>query len=353
MKAIVLVGGSGTRLRPLTSTTPKSLLPILNRPLISYLLANLRKHGVEEVIFAASAGDLRLERALDQDLGLGLKTSFAYETTPLGSGLAVKQAAEASNVSSTFLVCNGDIITDLDLTGMLAVHRSRQSVVTISLTKVDDPSSFGVVAMDESHRITRFVEKPPKEEAPSQYVNSGTWIFEPQVLDYIPSEPLDGSLERRAFPAIIESPQVVQGFPSGAYFMDVGTPERYLQVHRDLLNGACSSLCAPSTSSQSFGADVAGLVGDQAAVAASACVARSSVVGSQCAVGEGAVIEGSVLWDGVRVGDRAIVHKSIVGRGCKIGAGSLVSGCVLGDGVVVKPGSVLKGERLAADDSIS
>jgi mannose-1-phosphate guanylyltransferase len=316
--------------------------------LVSYLLANLRNHGIEEVIFAASAGDLRLEKALG-DLPPGLKTSFSYETEPLGSGLAVKQAAR--DISSTFLVCNGDIITDLDLTAMLALHRSRQAVVTISLTQVDDPSAFGVVALDENHRITRFVEKPPREQAPSNYVNSGTWIFEPQVLDYIPSEPLDGSLERIVFPFLIDSSQVVQGFASDSYFMDVGTPDRYLQVHRDLLTGACSPICGSSTNPLSSGSVVTGLVGDDAAIAASARLAMFSVVGRRCIVGEGAVIEGSVLWDSVDVGDEAIVYKSILGRGCRVGARSLVSGCVLGDGVVVKPGSVLKGERLAAKAS--
>jgi mannose-1-phosphate guanylyltransferase len=348
MKAIVLVGGSGTRLRPLTLTTPKALLPVLNRPLISYLLANLRRHGIEEVIFAASAGDLRLEKALEE-LALGIKTSFSYETEPLGSGLAVRQAARG--ISSTFLVCNGDIITDLDLTGMLALHRSRQAVVTISLTQVDDPSAFGVVALDEAHRITRFVEKPPREEAPSNYVNSGTWIFEPRVLDYIPSEPLDGSLERRVFPFLIDSSQVVQGFASDAYFMDVGTPERYLQVHRDLLTGACSSIGGSPGTFMSTDSVVTGIVGEERAIPSAARLARFTAVGRHCRVSESAVIEGSVLWDSVEVGDEAIVHKSILGKGCKVGARSLVSGCVLGDGVVVKPGSVLKGERLAADDS--
>ena len=235
MNAVVLVGGSGTRLRPLTYAVPKALLPVLNRPLIAHIIENLQRHGVERVVFAASANELRIEETIGHGTDFGLEITYSYETQPLGSGLAVKQAAR--DFDSAFFVCNGDVITNLDLSAMATKHAERSAVLSIFLAPVEDPTGFGVAQLVEADRIVRFVEKPLRSEAPSNWANAGTWIFEPQVLDHIPNERMDRSLEQLVFPALIGEGLRVQGFRSTAYWMDVGTSERYLQLHSDILSG--------------------------------------------------------------------------------------------------------------------
>ena len=201
MDAVILVGGGGTRLRPLTNAVPKPLIPVLNKPLIAHLIANLARHGVENVVLAASATEKRIEAALGEGYGLGVHIAYAYEEEPLGSGLAVKAAAK--DFQGPFFVCNGDVITDLDLSSMTQRHREGGATLSISLSSVEDPSGYGVVEMTDGDRITRFVEKPARGEAPSSWANAGTWIFEPEVLDHIPDERMDGSLERLVFPSLI------------------------------------------------------------------------------------------------------------------------------------------------------
>ena len=242
MKAVLLVGGGGTRLRPLTYAVPKPLIPVANTPLILHILDNLRRHGVEEIVLAASAPDHSIEEALGDGRHLGLSLSYSYEAAPLGSGLAVKQAAQ--DFDSAFFVCNGDVISNVDLSAMAAQHQDRQAIVSIFLGPVEDPSAFGIAELDNQDRIVRFVEKPPRSDAPSNWANAGVWLFEPAVLDYIPDERMDRSLEQLVFPALIGEGLLLQGFPSPAYWMDVGTSERYLQLHADILDGLLSDVPA-------------------------------------------------------------------------------------------------------------
>jgi mannose-1-phosphate guanylyltransferase len=235
MNAVVLVGGGGTRLRPLTYAIAKPLIPVLNRPLIVHLLDNLKRHGVERVVLAASAKDRSIEEAIGDGSQLGLDVRYSYETEPLGSGLAVKAAAR--DFDSGFFVCNGDVITDVDLSAMAALHRERRATLSIFLAPVDDPTAYGVAELGDADRIVRFVEKPALADAPSNWANAGTWLFEPEVLEHIPDERMDRSLEQLVFPALISDGFLVQGFASTAYWMDVGTSERYVQLHRDILAG--------------------------------------------------------------------------------------------------------------------
>jgi mannose-1-phosphate guanylyltransferase len=360
MDAVILVGGGGTRLRPLTYAVPKPLIPIFNQPLIARIIANLASHGVNRVVLAASAGDRRLEAALGSGARLGVKLSYSYETEPLGSGLAVKQAARGFD--GAFFVCNGDIITDLDLSVMLKRHLDRKATLSISLSSVDDPTAYGIAELAAEDRISRFVEKPARDDTPSSWANAGTWIFEPAVLDLIPDEKMDGSLERLVFPSLIADGFIVQGFPSDAYWIDVGTSERYLQLHRDILAKGIEDWLPPGIATGAavgdgsqvwpdaeLGANV--LLGRNARIGAGARIEGPSVLGDNCVVRERATIFGSVLWSDVKIGAGATVRDSIIGAGCWIGDNALVEGSVLANGARVKRSVHLeRGSRLEPDE---
>ncbi|MPZ50736.1 MAG: NTP transferase domain-containing protein [Dehalococcoidia bacterium] len=346
MNAVILVGGAGTRLRPLTYAVPKPLIPVLNRPLISHILDNLKRHGVERVVFAASAGDQRLEEALGDGSTLGMAFSYCYETEPLGSGLAVKAAARGFD--RAFFVCNGDVINNVDLSEMAARHEERGAVMSIFLAAVEDPSSYGIAALDPADRITRFVEKPPPGQSPSHWANAGTWLFDPEVLEHIPDEKMDGSIERLVMPSLIADGRLVLGYAAeDAYWMDVGTPERYLQIHADILGGRLPE-CLPD------GAGEGPILGEDCQVWPDAVLARDvvlggrgkiggqvrvsgpSVIGDNATLREHAVVERSVLWSDVKVGAGAIVRNSIIGAGCWVGDNAVVENAVMANGARVQ-----------------
>ena len=361
MDAVILVGGGGTRLRPLTYAVPKPLIPVLNRPLIAHLLDNLRRHGVQKVVLAASAADRKLEEALGNGSSLGLEISYCYETEPLGSGVAVKQAARS--FESAFFVCNGDVITDIDATDMASRHRERGAILSISLASVEDPSAYGVVELDRTDRLTRFVEKPPRHEAPSSWANAGTWIFEPDVLDHIPDEKMDRSLEQLVFPSLIAEGFLVLGYRSDAYWMDVGTSKRYLDLHRDLLGGCVPQWLPGDLAEGKPSVGVESEVWPDAAfegqvILGRACriggltrIAGPTVLGDHCTVRDKSTIERSVIWSEVKIGSEAVVRDSILGRGCWIGDEAVIEGAVLADGAKVKRGVHLgPGARLEPDE---
>ena len=362
MNAVVLVGGGGTRLRPLTYSVLKPLIPVVNRPLIGHIFDNLKRHGVERVVLAASARDRSIEDVIGDGHSYGLDVSYSYETEPLGSGLAVKQAAR--EFEDSFFVCNGDVVTNLDLSAMAKQHVDRKALLSIFLAKVDDPSGFGVAQLASNDQVVRFVEKPPRSEAPSNWANAGTWIFDPAMLDHIPDERMDRSLEQLVFPALISEGLLVQGFCSPAYWMDVGTSERYLQLHADILGGRLPE-CLPGDVSQRalmgeaselapdihLGRQV--IVGRACRIEDGASIEGPSTLGNTCFIGRGAALGRSILWDGVMVGPGAVVRASILGAGCIIGPGAIVDGAVLandarvGEGVRLSPGARLEPGEVA------
>ena len=339
MNAVILVGGSGTRLRPLTYATPKPLIPVLNQPLIARLISHLSLHGVEHAVLAASASERRLENALGDGSSLGIRLSYSYESEPLGSGLAVKQAAKA--FEGAFFVCNGDVITDLDLSAMAQRHRDTGAALSISLSSVENPSGFGVVELAEGDRIVRFVEKPAPGEAPSSWANAGTWIFEPAVLEHIPDEKMDGSLERLVFPSLIADDFRVQGFPSDAYWMDVGTSERYTQLHADILDGRIDDWLPA-------GAGAHAVTGEDCEVWQDAVLGSRVLLGRNCRIGGLVSITGpTVLGDGCDVRDKACIERSIIWGGAKIGSGAIVRDCIIGNDVWIGDDAVVEDAVIA------
>lgn len=358
MQAVVLVGGEGTRLRPLTLSTPKQMLPVAEVPMIERVLCKLAHHGVDEAVLSLGYLPDAFMRAYPDGTAAGVRLSYAVEPEPLDTAGAVRFAAQHAGISSTFVVVNGDILTDMDVGALLDFHRSRGAEGTISLHPVEEPSRFGVVPTTADGQVVAFVEKPPPGEELTNLINAGTYVLEPTVLDRI-----DGtrrvSIEREVFPAMAGE-GVLYALADDAYWLDTGTPEAYLAAHWDLIEGRRPG--APAPGARQVGAHLwmlgtpavlgtlrpPALVGDGAQVAPGAMVERA-VVGAGCVVEEEAMVTGSVLLPGAVVGRAARVDGSIVGPGAVLGEGCQVGGTsVLGAGAQVAPGARLEGARVPA-----
>jgi len=324
VKAIVLVGGEGTRLRPLTFTTPKQLLPVAGVPMIERVIANLAGHGVDEVVLSMGYRPDAFVDAYPDERCAGVPVRYAIEPELMDTAGAVRFAATWAGIDERVVVVNGDVLTALDLGALVDLHAARGALATISLTPVDDPSRFGVVPTDDQGKVLAFIEKPPPGEAPTNLINAGTYVLEPEVLSMIPGG-RRVSIERETFPLLVEQGRLY-ALASDAYWIDTGTPETYLQANLDLVGPG-------------------GLV-EGATVDAGAVVERS-VVGPGGRVGAGAVVRDSVLLPGAVVGPGATVCRSVVGAGARIGARASVQELtVLGDGAVVADGAVLAGARV-------
>ena len=334
MRAVILVGGFGTRLRPLTSTTPKQMLPVVDQPMIERVVRSLALHGVTEAVLALGyRPDAFLEAYPDGTCG-GVALHYAVEPEPLDTAGAVRFAARSADIDETFIVVNGDVLTDLDVSALWALHRDRGGEATIALTPVDDPSRFGVVPIDADARVLEFVEKPPAGTAPTNWVNAGTYVLEPSVIDRI----ADGhrvSIERETFPALALE-QSLFALQSPAYWLDAGTPSSYLQAQFDISDGRRGAV-EPS-------------IHPEAEVSDGAQVAHSVVMaGAQ--VSSDADITDSVILPGARIGAGASVAGSIIGSRAVVGERSSVADLtVIGHDTIIDPGSVLSAARVPAED---
>lgn len=358
MRAVVLVGGEGTRLRPLTFTTPKQMLPIVELTMIERVLAHLHAFGIDDVVLSMGYRPDAFLAAFPDDRCAGVRLAYAVEPEPRDTAGAVRFAARHAGIEDTFLVVNGDVLTDLDIGALVGFHRARRAEATISLTPVDDPSAFGVVPTDAAGRVEAFIEKPARDEAPTNLINAGTYVLEPSVLDRIAGE-RRVSIERETFPALVEAGSCY-ALASEAYWIDTGTPAKLLQANADLLSGRRGD-DAPVPHARRAGervwygaagpvvdGEVEGpsFVGDAAFLARGSHV-TASVVGSGARVGEGAVVRGSLLLPGAVVGAGAVVDGSIVGEGAVVGEHARLTGLsVVGGNAKVEPGSVLDAARV-------
>lgn len=322
MRAVVLVGGEGTRLRPLTLRTPKPLLPIANVAFLERQLAWLGAAGVTEVVLSLGYLPDAFIEHFSGDRHGDLRLRYAVEDEPLGTAGAIRYAAEGAD--ERVIVCNGDVLTDLDLAAMLAFHEARGAEATIALTRVDDPSAFGVVPTHADGEVIAFVEKPPPGQAPTDWINAGTYILEPSVLDRIPPR-LNVSVERETFPRMLEQPGRLYAMPSEGYWLDIGTPAKYAQAQRDVLLGCVGLPPAPGAVEHRDGVWVQGapdlaadawlegptLVGDGAVIGAGAQII-GSVIGPGAVVGAGARLRGAVVLAGATVAPDAEVEATVV-----------------------------------------
>ncbi len=358
MRAVVLVGGEGTRLRPLTLSVPKQMLPVVEQPMIERVLGQLARHGIEDAVLSLGYLPDAFMKAYPDGVASGVRLSYAVEPSPLDTAGAIRFAALSAGIDETFVVVNGDVLTDMDLTALVEFHRARGAEGTISLYPVDDPSAFGVVPTAETGRVQAFVEKPPRDAAPTNLINAGTYVLEPSVVDRVPGG-RRVSIERETFPAMVAD-GTLYALADPSYWLDTGTPEAYLTAHWDLLEGRRPGLPAPGARDSGGGvwildsAQLDGeargpaLLGRGARVGPGAVVDRA-VVGHDCVVGAGATIVRSVLLAGAVVGEGATVTGSIVGPGASVGEGSEVRPLtVLGMGASVAPRTVVTGGRVPA-----
>ena len=325
VQALILVGGEGTRLRPLTTTVPKPVLPLANRPFITYMIEWAAAHGFEEVVLSCMFLSASIRRVLGDREWKGTRLHYVEEPDPRGTAGAVKYAEAV--LGDRFAVLNGDILTDFDLSALLRAHQETGARATISLIEVDDPSAYGLVLTDADGQVTDFIEKPDRSPPGGAFINAGAYVLEREVLDPLPDDrPV--SFEREVFPSLVGNG--LYAYKATGYWLDIGTPERYLEATRYLLERS--------------GEDV--LVGNRCEIAPDARIGPMAVLGDGCRVEE-AVVERAVLFDEATVEREAIVRDSIVGRGAKIGAGSRLEGeTVVADGAVVESGTVLSGARV-------
>lgn len=316
MHAIVLVGGQGTRLRPLTARRHKSLVPLLNRPAIEHLFEWLRRSGVNDVVLAIGRMNEDLAEAYPDGEYDGLRIRHVMERERLESGGAIRYAVEQAGISERFVVLNGDVYLDFDFGEALRQHEATQAVLTLALTPVDDPSSFGVAVVDDDSLVTGFVEKPPPGTAPSNLVNAGAWIFERHIVDEIP--PGAVRVEETLFPSLVGRRQPVLGFVSDSLWADLGTPARYLALTRKLV--AREGQCIDPACNIDPAATIEGsTIGPGTNVAARALV-RDSIVWERVTIGEGARVEDSIVADGAAIGPGAVVLDAVVGPGATVEA---------------------------------
>jgi NDP-sugar pyrophosphorylase family protein len=341
MKAILLAGGKGTRLRPLTIHTPKPIVPIFDRPFLRYQLDLLKQvPEIDEVILSLNYQPRRIEEIFGDGSDDGLAIRYVVEPAPLGTAGAVRYAGES--LRESVMVFNGDVLTQIDLQAVIALHRERRARATIVLTPVENPSAYGLVEADAHGNISRFLEKPSADEITCNTINAGIYILEPDTFDRIPKDTA-WSIERSFFPSLIDRRETFMAYVYRGYWIDIGTPDKYMQVHRDIMDGRYAAASVARHASAAWVAPGARIedgatlsapcfVDDGSVVKTGARVGPYGIVGRQCHIEEHAVVEHSILWANCRISQDAVVRGSILGRHCHVGRSATVGADnVLGD----------------------
>ena len=341
MKAILLAGGKGTRLRPLTIHTPKPIVPIFNRPFLHYQIDLLKQvPEIDEVILSLNYQPRRIEEIFGDGSDIGIRIRYVVEPAPLGTGGAIKYAGD--KLTESVVVFNGDVLTQIDLAAVIRLHRERRAKATIVLTPVENPSAYGLVETDPAGNILRFLEKPKPEEITTNNINAGIYVLEPDTFDRIPSD-VAWSVERSYFPSLIERGETFVGYIYDGYWIDIGTPEKYTQVHRDIMDGRYATGPFREAAGRKWVSPDARVedgaiveepcfIDEGVVIKAGARVAPYSVLGRQTQVEEHALVDGAVVWPNCRIGERAVVGPTIIGRNCHVGRHvTLAAGAVLGD----------------------
>jgi mannose-1-phosphate guanylyltransferase len=348
LQALILAGGEGTRLRPLTSTIPKPVVPLVGRPFIAYMLQWLRGHGVDDVILGCGFMADGVRQVLGDGSQLGIRLRYLEEPRPLGTGGALKFAEEL--LDERFFMLNGDVLTDIDLTAQLRQHARTGARATLALYPVEDPSAYGLVRLGADDAVSDFIEKPGLEELDTNLINAGAYILERDVLAGMPPAGANVSIEREVFPKLVG--RGLFGYEAAGYWLDIGTPDRYLKATYDILEGKVSTEVGRELGDHGLalvdGADVEGrvvapvLLGAGCSVAAQALVGDRSVLGEGVRICERARVESSVLLDGVEVGASSTISSSILGPGVTVGEHChIAGGVVLGAGVKLGSGNTL------------
>ncbi|MEV6134341.1 NDP-sugar synthase [Streptomyces violaceusniger] len=336
-EAILLVGGKGTRLRPMTVHTPKPMVPAAGVPFLTHQLARARAAGVEHIVLATSYLAEVFEPYFGDGSAFGLHLEYVTEEEPLGTGGAIRNVASRlrSGPDDPVLIFNGDILTGLDIRALVDNHRTTGADVSLHLTRVPDPRAYGLVPTDEHGRVTAFLEKPQTpEEIVTDQINAGAYVFNRAIIDTIPADrPV--SVERETFPGLLAAGAHLQGMVDSTYWLDLGTPQAFVRGSADLVLGRAPSPAVPGRCGDR-------LVLDSASVAGDAKLTGGTVIGPQARVGAGARIDGSTVLEGAVVEEGAQVRDSLVGAGARIGARTVLQGAVVGDGALVGPDNELR-----------
>jgi mannose-1-phosphate guanylyltransferase len=349
MQAVILVGGEGTRLRPLTSTVPKPVVPLVDRPFISFMLEWLCSHGIDDVIMSCGFLATSVRNVLGDGSAYGIRLRFVEEPDPRGTAGALKFAE--SLLDERFLMLNGDVLTDIDLTGQIAQHTRTGAKATLALVPVEDPSAYGLVHLEEDRAVRDFVEKPSPDRVDTNLISAGAYVLEREILELVPRG-RNVSIEREVWPQLIGAG--LYGFPSESYWLDIGTPARYLQGTFDILEGNVSTgvherlgdgYVSISEDAQVLGRAIPpALIEPGASVAEGAHVGSLVVLGHDVKVGAGSTVERAVILNGSEIGKNCTLRDCIVAAGCRIGAGTHIEeGAVLGEGVTIGADNVIAG----------
>jgi mannose-1-phosphate guanylyltransferase len=362
VQAVILVGGEGTRLRPLTSTVPKPVVPLVDRPFISFMLEWLRQHEIDDVIMSCGFLGTSVRNVLGDGSGVGVRLRFVEEPDPRGTAGALKFAE--SMLDERFLMLNGDVLTDIDLSAQIAQHERTGARATLALVPVADPTAYGLVHLSEDHSVSDFVEKPSSDRieggaggrrpaggggrdaplhASANLISAGAYVLQREILELVPPD-RNVSIEREVWPLLIGNG--LYGFPSDSYWLDIGTPARYLQGTFDIIEGNVRTAVQERLGSDYLavadGAEVLGRVIPPAVlergvrVAHSAHVGSLVVLGQDVSVGAGSTVERAVVLNGAEIGEGCTLRDCIVAAGCRIGAGTqILDGAVLGEGVTI------------------
>ena len=343
MWAIILAGGKGTRLRPLTLARPKPVVPLANRPFLAYQLEALRDAGIRKVVLSLSYRPDDVQSAIRGFCPRGISLAYTVEDEPLGTGGAVRFAAAGRE--GTLVVLNGDVFSTIDLRAVLAYHRAKRARATIVLTPVEDPTAYGLVQLARDGRVQGFLEKPSWEEVSTNTINAGVYVLEPELLRFFP--PGHCSIERDFFPRLVLEKVPFYGYVHRGYWLDFGTSEKYLQAHRDLLEdpervhrgyrrrGTGLWLAPGVKTGERLLALGRALVGSGTEFGDGVQLHKSVVIGNGCRIGSRAVLENCVLWDGVEIGEGSRLKGCILGNGVRIGAHVSLARLVLGTNALV------------------
>jgi mannose-1-phosphate guanylyltransferase len=349
MQAVILVGGEGTRLRPLTSTVPKPVVPLVDRPFISYMLEWLCAHDIDDVIMSCGFLATSVRNVLGDGSGYGIRLRFVEEPDPRGTAGALKFAE--SMLDERFLMLNGDVLTDIDLTEQIAQHERTGAKATLALVPVDDPSAYGLVHLQDDRAVKDFVEKPSSDRIDTNLISAGAYVLEREILELV-APGRNVSIEREVWPLLIG--EGLYGFPSESYWLDIGTPARYLQGTFDILEGnvqtAVRERLGDSYLSVSEDAQVRGRAIPPAVIESGAIVERGAHVGSlvvlghDVKIGAGSTVERAVILNGSEIGENCTLRDCIVAAGCRVGANTHIQeGAVLGEGVTVGADNAIAG----------
>ncbi|MCE5329227.1 NDP-sugar synthase [bacterium] len=353
MKAVILAGGFGTRIRPLTYLNPKPMLPLVNKPFMHNFISWIKSHGIKDIILSTGYLPEVFENYFGDGKSLGVKLAFVTEEMPLGTCGAVKNVEDHLD-NESFMVFNGDVLADINLSEMIKYHKDKKSDITIALTPVEDPTSYGLVPLDKDGRVEKFLEKPSWDEITTNLINAGTYIIERKLLDLVPPGE-NYSFERGLFPNALEIGYRIYGYVSNAYWLDLGTPAKYLQAHQDILNGKIKfdfpgeelleniylgKFSKFNKESLRSGPIV---IGENCVVEDGAVINPLTVIGNNCHICKGSHISGSIIFDRCTIGSGCIIKDSILSYNVKIGEKVIIdNNSVIGDNTSIGDGNIFK-----------